>query len=181
MQQFQSTQNKEEFRRFCKLKRQNLFKSGVLDTISKKAIEKIKDCKEFQNAHHIMTYYPLLSEINLNKLLDEDKNFYLPRCNKNNIEVCPYKLGDKLVKSDFGVLEPISNAIDPKILDLVITPCIAADENGYRIGYGKGFYDKFFKKNDIMATKIVVVPKELYFKQGPRNENDIKCNFVIYL
>ena len=46
-----------------------------------------------------------------------------------------------------GIPEPVSGiAILPEILDVVFVPLLAYDEKGHRIGYGKGFYDRFLKK-----------------------------------
>lgn len=51
---------------------------------------------------------------------------------------------DDLERGNFGILEPkYSNYYTGKI-DLVITPSIVFDRNGYRLGYGKGYYDKYF-------------------------------------
>ena len=46
-----------------------------------------------------MIFYPLKNEVNLLELLDDNKEFYLPKVKENNIEVCPYKKGDFLKTS----------------------------------------------------------------------------------
>ncbi|WP_345949876.1 5-formyltetrahydrofolate cyclo-ligase [Mucilaginibacter sp. PAMB04274] len=44
----------------------------------------------------------------------------------------------------FGIPEPVSgNAIDPLTIDMMLVPLLAFDKQGYRVGYGKGFYDRF--------------------------------------
>lgn len=44
----------------------------------------------------------------------------------------------------FGIPEPIAgNTIDPQEIDMVLVPLLAFDKQGYRVGYGKGFYDRF--------------------------------------
>ena len=46
--------------------------------------------------------------------------------------------------NDYGIPEPIKgNTIDNSEIDMVIVPLLAFDERGYRVGYGKGFYDRF--------------------------------------
>jgi 5-formyltetrahydrofolate cyclo-ligase len=43
-----------------------------------------------------------------------------------------------------GIPEPLSfDFIDPKILDAIVVPMLVADKKGFRVGYGKGFYDAF--------------------------------------
>jgi len=51
---------------------------------------------------------------------------------------------DKLEENSWGIREPAGGSpIDPVEIDLVIVPLLAFDELGHRVGYGKGFYDKF--------------------------------------
>jgi 5-formyltetrahydrofolate cyclo-ligase len=46
--------------------------------------------------------------------------------------------------NSFGVAEPVTDElIDPQEIDMIITPLLVCDESGYRVGYGKGFYDKY--------------------------------------
>ncbi len=50
----------------------------------------------------------------------------------------------ELAINAFGIPEPIAgNVIDPLTIDLVLVPLLAFDKQGYRVGYGKGFYDRF--------------------------------------
>jgi len=50
----------------------------------------------------------------------------------------------ELAINAFGIPEPIAgNLVDPLQIDLVLVPLLAFDKQGYRVGYGKGFYDRF--------------------------------------
>ena len=50
----------------------------------------------------------------------------------------------KLEVNNFGIPEPLTgNEIDPREIDLILVPLLAFDKQGYRVGYGKGFYDRF--------------------------------------
>jgi 5-formyltetrahydrofolate cyclo-ligase len=50
----------------------------------------------------------------------------------------------KLAVNAFGIPEPVDgNVVDALEIDLVLVPLLAFDERGYRVGYGKGFYDRF--------------------------------------
>ena len=49
-----------------------------------------------------------------------------------------------LVPNRWGIPEPTDNLfVSPQQIDLVLTPLLAFDQRGYRVGYGKGFYDRF--------------------------------------
>ena len=57
--------------------------------------------------------------------------------------------------SKFGVAEPVDGSpILPGEIDMLIVPLLAFDKNGYRVGYGKGYYDKFLKACRKDAIKI---------------------------
>lgn len=61
-----------------------------------------------------------------------------------------------LVNSKWGVPEPIDNELFTEFnkIDFVITPLLAYDQQGYRVGYGKGFYDRFFAKCRADVLKV---------------------------
>ena len=51
------------------------------------------------------------------------------------------------IKGSFNVPEPVSDHIlSPESFDLVFVPMLICDQKGYRVGYGKGFYDKYLAK-----------------------------------
>ncbi len=53
----------------------------------------------------------------------------------------------ELLENRYGILEPVDGVeVQEENIDLVITPLLIFDENGYRVGYGGGFYDRFFQK-----------------------------------
>ena len=85
------------------------------------------------------------------------------------MDIYPYTSHDDLIKSKYGILEPKDDntlVINPEILDIVITPGVVFDEEGYRIGYGGGFYDKLFVKIAIGFELQVIdkVPRDSYDK-----------------
>ncbi|MBR1424950.1 5-formyltetrahydrofolate cyclo-ligase [bacterium] len=157
----------------------NLRKTLPLKEISAKKIDKIRSDEFYIQAKHVMIFYPMCYELDLRDLLKDDKKFYLPRVENQNIVVCPYELGQTLCKSNFGVMEPCSKSVNADILDLVIVPALMADESGYRLGYGGGFYDRFLKTSEAGFKTIVAVPDELKIKRLPVEDFDIKVDKVI--
>lgn len=145
---------------------------------SKIAIEKIRENTLYILAKNVLIYYPLRYELNLLALLDDEKNFYLPRVCGENLQICPFKKGDKLVTSSFNICEPCSNSINPRNLDLVVVPALMADKSGFRLGYGGGFYDRFLVKNNTVKT-ILPIAKELIVEELPHEEFDIKIDEII--
>lgn len=69
-----------------------------------------------------------------------------------NVRVSP---DTKLIENKWQILEPEGNEIvDAEKLDAVLVPLLAFDEFGFRVGYGKGFYDKFLAKCRADCQKI---------------------------
>ncbi len=138
----------------------------------------LRECKEYKNAKNIMIFYPLKNEISLLSLLeDEDKNFYLPRIEGSNLYCCPYKKGDALKLSEFNTKEPISSPVDKNQIELVVVPALCCDKNNYRLGYGKGFYDRFLK--DFQGKKVVCLPSSLILDTVYPEEHDVPVDIVI--
>lgn len=71
------------------------------------------------------------------------KRVYLPRTEGGVMVAVPYQSGDTLVKNKFGIEEPEGQAYEGEI-EVCITPLLAVNESGYRLGYGGGYYDRYF-------------------------------------
>ena len=166
---------KNELRKKAKTIRKNLDIKNISSIITKK----IENNELFKNANNIMLFYPLASEIDLLDIIKNhtEKNFYLPKTFENEMEACPYKIEDKLVKGDFNIYVPTSKATNPQILDLIFVPALMVDKNNYRLGYGKGFYDRFLGKTN--AKTIVPISKELVIENLPIEKHDKKVDLVI--
>ncbi|MDN4833683.1 5-formyltetrahydrofolate cyclo-ligase [Ligilactobacillus salivarius] len=82
----------------------------------------------------------------------------------------------KIVRTKFGVLEPESeNYVNKENIDLIIVPGLAFAENGARLGFGGGFYDKYL--SDYRGNKVALVDRSRYF-QEPQWDVD---SFDIYI
>jgi 5-formyltetrahydrofolate cyclo-ligase len=106
------------------------------------------------NSRHIAAYLPANGEIDTWPLLESlwslGKRIYLPvlaTFPKRHLWFCAYAPGQRLVRNRFGILEPERThyrRIKAAALDLVLTPLVAFDINGYRLGMGGGYYDRSF-------------------------------------
>ncbi|MBO6272531.1 5-formyltetrahydrofolate cyclo-ligase [bacterium] len=165
--------NKSDLRLLAKSIRKNL----DISSISEQIVSNIRELIFYKKSKHVMIFYPVGSEISLLELLEDNKNFYLPRVKNEELEVCPYQKGDSLCVSSLKINEPICDSVDKQILDIVFIPALMCD-NGYcRLGYGGGYYDRFLKNID--AKKFVVIPEELLIENLPVEENDVKCDGYI--
>lgn len=110
--------------------------------------------------NHIASFVDFRNEVSTDAInrwiLRNGKSLYLPLIDMGKRSMTFYKIMDlnELVRSNYGIMEPdphIHEPIDPNRIDLFITPGVAFDPHGYRLGYGGGFYDQLFSgiKNDI--------------------------------
>ena len=170
--------NKKELRSFIKQKRIELFKSKELEKISSAVVDNILSSEIFKNSSNVALYYPLDGEIDLRALLDYDnKSYYLPKCIDDKLYFAKYN--GKLNKGAFNTQEPVSDCINPDILDIILIPALCCNSNLYRLGYGKGFYDRFFFENQIKAKKIIVCAKSFITDDFIQDEYDYKCDYVL--
>jgi len=168
-------QDKKELRKKAKEIRHSL----DMENISEKIVENILKLDIYKTAQHIMIFYPLKHEVNLLKLLEDGKNFYLPRVEGEKLLVCPYNKDDELTISKFKTKEPITAPVDANTLDIVFVPALMADKKLHRLGYGGGFYDKFLSKNALNSTKIVAIPNALIVEKLPSEHFDAKIDIII--
>jgi len=172
--------DKKDIRKFAISKRNEMANLGVIKNISSLIVDKILKSKDYINSKNIAIYLSIKNEIDISKLLlDKSKNFYLPRCCGEDLEFSGFEGFKSLRQNKWGIFEPVGEKIDPSILDLIFVPALAANPDGYRIGYGKGFYDKFFAKYMLKAKKIVVVPSSLILNFDCHEKTDIICDYLL--
>lgn len=147
--------------------------------LSAKIIANILQQEEYKKAKNVMIFYPLKHEVDLLGLLEINKSFYLPKVQGDNLLVCPYKKGDKLIESKFQTKEPITEPVNPDILDIIFVPALMADKNCNRLGYGGGFYDRFLSDKSIKAVKIIAIPSQLITDNLPCEDFDIKMDLIV--
>jgi 5-formyltetrahydrofolate cyclo-ligase len=83
----------------------------------------------------------------------------IPKANFNNgqMEAVFFNADTQLATNNLGIAEPIDGAaIDPVVINMIICPLIAFDLKGNRVGYGKGFYDRFLGqcKSDVIKLGL---------------------------
>ncbi len=130
-------------------------------------------------------YYPSNFEINVLKILEFNNilphDILLPVIGKNNImNFFSWKKNDVLFVNVYGMLEPAQTR--SKIPDAMLVPVLAFDKNKYRLGYGKGFYDRYLNKYLKQHKKIITVGVAFSFQRHhklPKNRNDVKLDFLL--
>lgn len=136
---------KKELRALMIQKRNDINKD-ILIKQSLSIIEQIKKDPDFNDAKRVAMFYPMGSEVDLWPLLKEtNKIFCFPKVEGNHISFYPYDEHTVFIKSPFGVFEPQGEKNIDDAIDYMLAPALAISHKLYRIGYGKGFYDRFLK------------------------------------
>ncbi|MBO6257518.1 5-formyltetrahydrofolate cyclo-ligase [bacterium] len=165
-----------------RIKAKNIRKNLTMKEVSAQLAALIRQNEFYKNAENIMLFYPTKYEVDLRELFSDNKNFYLPKVEGENLLVCPYichQDNTNLQKSPLGIYEPCSEPVSAKVLDLVIIPALMCDKHRYRLGYGGGFYDRFITKYGQNFKTMCAIPDELYVENLPVNDLDQKVDFII--
>lgn len=111
-------------------------------------IAQLLQSKPYQKAHTIATYLPMAMEVDTNPLIEwalgDGKRVLVPKVLPNHQMVfLPYAV-DLLKRSSYGILEPMSGSpVAKSEIDWIHVPGLAWNQNGFRIGFGGGYYDRF--------------------------------------
>ena len=137
------------------------------------------------NSDYVGSYIDYNSELSTNAihkyLIEKNLNICLPKIDyqTNEINFFKYSTGTKLIKNKYNILEPeITNEIIfPK---LVLVPLLAFNESGFRLGYGGGFYDKYFSSQE--EKDIIKVGLGFSFQKAnqiPIESHDQKLDWIL--
>lgn len=165
---------KNKLRQFAKEYRK------TLDTkaLGEKIYNKLLELSEYKAAKNVCCYYSFGEEVSTIKLFeDKRKNWFLPKIEGDNLLICPYDKNN-LQYNKYKILEAqtlptLSN------LDMIIIPALAADKKGYRIGYGKGYYDRLLKQINYPILKVILTYSDLLLATIYPDTFDEKCDIII--
>ena len=127
------------------------------------------------------SYQPIHLELNIKpvlKLLKKNCVIALPRVlDKNNMEFRVWKKDEPFYVNKFGILEP-SFKNKKVVPELFLTPLLAFDSQFNRLGYGRGYYDKYLSKNKKFLTYGIAFSFQ-QTKKIPVDKNDVALKGVI--
>lgn len=140
----------------------------------------------FEICSEIFLYYPLGSEVSTFELLKAavkcGKRVAYPKCNDSNGNMDFYYVTaiEEMTEGMFGIFEPdpsVSEVAVPTSDSLMIVPALAFDMQGYRLGYGKGYYDRYlFNKS---CKTIGIAFDDCVFAELPHNIYDCRVDCLI--
>ncbi len=126
----------------------------------------------------VLAYFPVGKEPNLIPI--QKSPFYLPTVQSHVQMLARQFIPKHLSKNKFGIWEPIPTCpiINPKDLEVVIVPALLVDTSGNRLGFGKGYYDRFLTQCP-QALKIACVYDWQIVHKLPSLKHDIAMDMII--
>ena len=140
--------------------------------------------KAFIDASSVALYFSVNGEVDtreiFKKCIDLEKKVFFPKTRGSDLAFLRTRNVEELTPGAFAIPEPPADAESARSdeLDLVLVPGVAFDLSGNRIGYGKGFYDRFLK--DIpRRARFGLAYRFQVLKSVPSNETDVKAGCII--
>ena len=158
----------------------------MLDSQIRKLLSQVP---EFGRAKNVFCYVSYKDEVDTQVILKEllrqpEKQVSVPVCDTATKELVPVKLAslETLEPGAYGIPEPKPGEreqLDPQALDVVLVPGVVFDLQGYRIGYGGGYYDRFLNRPDRRFTTVGLGYQVQVYDHVPREEYDRPVDYVV--
>lgn len=160
----------------------------VINDQSKIITERLLDfLEELPEIRHIHIFFPIrrFHEVNTFPLFEQLQRsgylLYTSEVNQSEDALDTFEISEvkEFKVSSWGIPVPVGAVkVDPDYIQMVLIPLLAFDKKGYRIGYGKGYYDKFLAK---MAESVQKVGLSFFppSNEIPSEPHDIGLNYCI--
>ncbi|TGE38294.1 5-formyltetrahydrofolate cyclo-ligase [Desulfosporosinus fructosivorans] len=177
---------KAEVRQACLCQRTSLGekerkrKSGIIQ-------QKLMDLQEFKLAQTVMLFLNFREEVETTAMAEATlackKKLVLPRCAPNSI-LLPIEVHDLIQDIEpgtYGIREPklTLGVVEPSEIDLIIVPGSGFDLQGNRLGYGGGYYDRFFMLLNPLTPRIALGFECQVIPQVPVGKHDALMTMLI--
>ena len=188
MGEVQTAVEKENLRRYI-LRLRNRQSISEIEQKSADIVEQVILLHEYVRARGIACYVSKDSEVNtrliLRNALDRGKRVLVPVVKTGDIELFFSEikdLGKELQPGTFGILEPKPEFVRPVELDavdLIFVPGIVWDREGYRLGWGRGYFDRALTKLPEHVRSIGLAFNMQMITRVPKDQFDVPVNMVI--
>ncbi|MFZ5821969.1 MAG: 5-formyltetrahydrofolate cyclo-ligase, partial [Chloroflexota bacterium] len=131
----------------------------------------------------LLTYLPMRGEVDLTALLTRypGKRWLAPRIlPQENYRMALHVYDpQRLARHEFGMLEPAADLpeVPPTEVQMVLTPGLAYDRRGWRLGYGGGYFDRFLQ--DFEGVSLGVVYAALLLDELPHGTFDVPMDWIV--
>jgi 5-formyltetrahydrofolate cyclo-ligase len=180
---------KKELRNIYLKKRMEL-SDGRYHQLNKQLCDNFFDAVDLSGIEVLHTFLPIKKnrEVNTWLIIDQLKKEFptirisIPKINNQTAELEHYYFegAEQLRTNTWEIQEPVEGVpTPPEKIDVVLVPLLAFDKRGHRLGYGRGFYDRFLMRCRPDCKKIGLSFFEMEEKIDGINERDVPLNLVI--
>lgn len=148
----------------------------------------LSELPAFQKAAHIFCFVSFRAEVETKPIIEHlwrhGKQVYIPYIHESHTVMRASQLRsfDELEIGYYGVMEQKHEFVTltpADTIDLILTPGLLFDRDGYRIGYGGGYYDGFFASLNHPVVKIGICFEEQIRAQLPHDEHDVPVDLIV--
>ncbi len=188
MGEAQMAVEKENMRRYI-LRLRDRQSTLDVEQKSEEILQQVLYLHEFVRARGVACYVSKDTEVDTRVLilnaLDHEKRVLIPVVKKGDVELFfseIHDLGKELAPGTFGILEPKPEFVRPvplDAIDLMFVPGIAWDKDGYRLGWGRGYFDRVMKKLPPHVKTAGLAFNLQLINRVPRDQFDVPVDMVI--
>jgi len=150
------------------------------DALSGAACRELAGFLRQRRLRHVMIYLPFRGEMSPLGLIGlfPEAEFYLPRVYREFLTVHPFDSPRE--RHPLGFEQPAAGSppVGEESLEAVVVPGLAFDREGYRLGYGGGYYDNFLAELAPHVFTIGLVPSELIVDELPHDPWDVPVGWL---
>lgn len=174
-------ETKQQIRAVLKEKRNHLSEQKIIE-YSGRICKTLSELPFWQESRILYFYYPLRTEVNLlslaQQMLEQGKTVAFPKTAGTHMDF--YQVSSLLAfqTGAFGIMEPLEEKPLMEKKPLVLVPGLGFDGRGRRIGYGKGFYDRYFQRF-LECRKIGIAYDCQMVEELPADNYDVSMEMVV--
>lgn len=175
--------NKSDLRKHFKSVRLSM-PTEQKNAYDKKVFENLTDTVWYRDCKDLLVYVSSDIEVSTRDIMAlafRDKNVLCPKCINGTNEMDFYEVSDftQLERGAYGILEPDSSCIIRNVFEnaVCIVPGLSYDDRGYRLGFGKGYYDRFL--SSFSGIKIGICYECCLSEVLPNDKYDIKVDMLV--
>jgi 5-formyltetrahydrofolate cyclo-ligase len=151
---------------------------------SRRIEERLLALPEMASARTILLFYSFGSEVATGdmarRVWSDGGRVLLPFLDGGRMQVAEVREGDELVPASYGAKEPSRRApVDPSEADVVVTPGLAFDRQGGRLGYGGGHYDRLLDHLPPERLRVGIAFSEQIVDRVPAGPDDRRVDLVV--
>jgi len=148
--------------------------------LSSRLTENLEKFLKDKNVASVFSFFPSKGEPDFSSAFFKNHlRWFFPKVNGSDMIFHECRSAGDLIAGAFGIMEPKATSLQiPNENDMILVPALLFDLKGNRLGYGKGFYDRFFSKKNF-KNKIGIAFDDFIVQRLPRENFDITVDAIL--